>query len=327
MFERPDRIADPLHVVTPIFNSRRFRSRWALYEKFAKHVRDAGAILHTVELAFGDRALAVTDPQNPAHVQLRTGHDRVGHELWFKENLVNLGIQRLPADWRYAAWIDADVQFARPDWVGETLHQLQQHHVVQMFSEAHQLSAEFETVQRYWGFAHCHQHRDDVPPLGGKAAGDYYTCGRGGAGYWHPGFAWAARRDALDHLGGLVDWAILGGADLFMAHALVGTLDGRRMPRSLGATGVRWLREWQGRAERHVGRNIGCVPGLLLHHWHGRRADRAYKDRGQILVDAGFDPELDLKRDCQGVWQLTDRSPGLRDGLRRYFQERNEDAT
>lgn len=57
------------------------------------------------------------------------------------------------------------------------------------------------------------------------------------------------------------------------------------------------------------------------------RAERAYKDRGQVLVQAGFDPEKDLKRDWQGVWQLTDRAHRLRDGLRRYFQERNEDAT
>jgi hypothetical protein len=26
------------------------------------------------------------------------------------------------------------------------------------------------------------------------------------------------------------------------------------------------------------------------------------------------------------LWQLTDRSTGLRDGIRKYFQQRNEDA-
>jgi hypothetical protein len=45
-----------------------------------------------VELAFGNRPFEVTDPDNPRHVQVRSGH-----ELWHKENLVNLGVARLPA--------------------------------------------------------------------------------------------------------------------------------------------------------------------------------------------------------------------------------------
>lgn len=50
MFGCPDRISAPLYVVTPVFNSRRFRSRWGLYETFARHVEDAGALLYTIEL-------------------------------------------------------------------------------------------------------------------------------------------------------------------------------------------------------------------------------------------------------------------------------------
>ena len=320
MFERPDVIARNLYVITPLFNSRRFRSRWALYEKFAKYVADSGAVLYTAELAFGERSFAISDSDPSRHIRFRTGADRVGQELWYKENLINLAIQRLPTDWRYVAWIDADVHFARPDWVGETLHQLQRYDAVQMFDEAHQLSPDFNSLQRYRGFAYCYHHQRAVPPIGGKFHNYYYAPGVKGVGFWHPGFAWAARRDALDHLGGLVDWAILGGGDLFMAYALIGTLEQRRMPRSLGATGVRWLHEWQSRAEKYIRRNIGYVPGLLLHYWHGRRSERAYKDRGQILVEAGFDPERDLKRDWQGLWQLTDRSHRLREGIRRYFE-------
>ena len=88
---------------------------------------------------------------------------------------------------------------------------------------------------------------------------------------------------------------------------------------------MRWLAEWQARAEHHIRRNVGYVEGVLLHHWHGRRADRAYQDRGQILTGAAFDPERDLKRDWQGLWSLTDRSPALRDAIRAYMRARNED--
>lgn len=314
MFQRPDKIAAPLHVVTTIFNPQRWRSRWALYEKFAKHVQDAGAVLWTVEVSFGERQAAITSPCDAHHIQLRTWH-----ELWLKENALNIGIQRLPADWRYVAWIDADVQFVRPDWVGETLHALQHYHVVQMFTEAQDLDDQYRVVKSYTSFLASYQC-DHKPGPNGNSYG-------GKGGYWHPGFAWAARREAIDALGGLVDWAILGGGDTFMAYALIGQLGNRTMPRSLGAAGVRWLIEWQHRAERHIRRNVGAVRGTLLHHWHGRRADRAYRDRGQILTGAGFNPERDLKRDWQNLWQLSDRSSiALRDDIRRYFAQRNEDA-
>jgi len=33
------------------------------------------------------------------------------------------GVVGLPRDWRYVAWIDADVHFLNRDWAQETLHQ------------------------------------------------------------------------------------------------------------------------------------------------------------------------------------------------------------
>src|SRR4051812_17323789 len=117
-----------LHVVTAISNPERFRSRYNLYKNFEKHVTDAGGELTTVELAFGNRPYVITDANNPKDVQVRTSC-----QIWHKENLLNLGISRLPRNWEYVAWVDADIMFARPDWVEETLHQLQHFHVVQMF--------------------------------------------------------------------------------------------------------------------------------------------------------------------------------------------------
>ena len=72
LFSRPDRLHDPLYVVTTVFNATRYRSRWRLYEDFAKHVAEAGAILITVEIAFGERDFAVTQADDPRDVQLRT---------------------------------------------------------------------------------------------------------------------------------------------------------------------------------------------------------------------------------------------------------------
>src|SRR5678809_704271 len=103
-FSRPDTLEDPLYVITTIFNAPRFRVRWKLYQDFKYWVEQSPAAkLYTVEVAFGDRAF-VTEP-GPTTLQLRTTD-----ELWLKERSLNLLAQRLPPDWKYVAWMDADVE-------------------------------------------------------------------------------------------------------------------------------------------------------------------------------------------------------------------------
>jgi hypothetical protein len=303
----------PLYVVAPIINPSRYRSRYSLYRDFAKYITDAGAILYTVEAAYGDRDFEITGPANPKHIQLRTSH-----EVWHKENLINIGVSRLPADWKYVAWIDADVQFARPDIVAETIHQLQHFSVVQMFAHATDLGPHHEPMRSFEGFVAKWKCQVEPQP----ANTEQY-------GVWHPGYAWACRRDAWDHLGGLIDYGIVGSADRYMACGLIGEIG-----QSLSADIIKhcpayaeWCFEWQARAETHIKRNIGFVDGLLLHHFHGAKTKRGYINRSAILWKNQFDPARDIKRDWQGMWQLADRKIRLRDELRAYFRSRDEDST
>lgn len=321
-FQRPDYINDKLYVITPIFNPQRFRSRWKLYKEFENYVLSNNqAHLVTIECTFGAREQAIVEQISDKHTVI---HVTTTYELWLKENLINRAVQNLPSDWKYLAWIDADIRFVRPDWVGETLQQLQHYDFLQMFREAMDLDPDFNSLKLHTGFAYC--YKNGIPNLNRRMSLPYYyEDGKDGA-YWHPGFAWAARREAFNAVGGLVDWSVLGGGDMFMAYALIGQLTDKTMPHSLGKTGVRLLAEWQERAEKYVRRNIGYMDGLLLHYWHGKKSDRKYNDRGQILVSANFDPEVDLKKDWQGLYQLTDRSITLRDEARNYFRQRNEDS-
>jgi hypothetical protein len=295
-----------LYVIAPITNPCRYRTRYKLYEDFAKMCSDAGAELYTVEVAFGHRPFAVTEANNPRHIQLRTRS-----EIWHKENMINVAISRLPSDWEYVAWIDADISFARHDWVRETLNQLQHYHVIQMFSTAQDLCPNHETFQRHRGFVYSYLH--GFPPT--KCYSN-----------WHPGFAWAARREAIDHLGGLIDIAILGAADRHMAFGLIGKIEQSLPGDKLDPAYMGELMRWQERAETHIHRNVGYMPGTVLHHWHGKKRDRKYKERWQILIDNKYHPLLDLKKDWQGLWALTDHNIKLRDDLRAYFRSRNEDS-
>jgi hypothetical protein len=301
-----------LYVVTPIINPCRYRSRYTLYRDFEKYITDAGAVLYTVEAAYGDRDFEITDAANPRHIRLRSIH-----EIWHKENLLNIGVSRLPADWKYLAWIDADVRFVRPDIVAETIHQLQHFSVVQMFDHATDLGPKHEPLRSFQGFVAQWMRQ------GGRTspAKEQYSV-------WHPGYAWACRRDAWDHLGGLIDFAIVGSADRYMACALIGEIAQSLSPALVRSCPVytEWCQEWQTRAETYIRRNIGFVDGLLLHYFHGAKKNRGYFNRSAMLWNNRFDPAKDIKRDWQGMWQLTDQKIGLRDDLRAYFRSRDEDS-
>lgn len=309
-------VDSPLYVVTCISNPRRFRSRYDLYRKFEKYVKDSGAILVTIEQCFGDREYEITDPCDTNHIRIQTTS-----EVWHKENMLNLAIQRLPHDWKYVAWIDADIEFVRPDWVYETIHLLQHHDLIQMFSQAADLNPKYEFLSTIREGVIASWRKENCGPL---KKGD----GRYGVGNRHPGYAWAARRDAFDKLGGLIDWAILGSADWHMAAALCGQVLASISPAMAKACpGYKALCEdWQDRATKYIRYNVGFMDGLVVHYWHGKKVDRRYTDRWKILVENKYDPRLDLKRDWQGLWQLTDHNHKLRDELRAYMSARNEDS-
>lgn len=316
LFSRPDQVVnpcgdrEPLYVVTVVTNSQRFRNRWKLYEDFAHMVSYSGAILYTVEVAFGDREFVITQPDNQQHLQLRTTD-----ELWVKEKAINLGVQHIPLDWKYVAWIDADIDFVRPDWANETIHLLQHYDVIQMFSKATDLDANSEPLITHDGYMYAYAQ--------GSLNLRRYPYEK-----YHPGYAWAARRSAFDKLGGLLDIAILGSGDRHMAMALLSNVN-RSYPKGISAGYLDALKQWQRRATL-LQRNVGYMPGTITHAWHGPKVNRGYNTRWKILVDNAYDPRTDLKPDWQGLWQLEADEPrqiALRDAIRHYFQVRNEDAT
>jgi hypothetical protein len=310
-----------LHVCTIITNPVRYASRYKLYEGFRAQNEGQHIVHWTVEVAYGNRPFVVTERDNQHHVQLRTSS-----ELWHKENALNVLIAyicQICPDAEYFAWVDADVTFVRADWAYETIQQLQHYDFVQMFTEAQDVGPNYEPLgKRFKGFVWAYYNDPRFPHTSDLRAG--YTADG------HPGFAWAARRKALDAVGGLLDFAVCGGADRHMACGLIGSIelsgpDRLKKIDQLSPEFTRWLHVWQDNAAA-LNKNIGYVHGLLNHHWHGRKRDRRYGERWKIYTDNGYDPLTDLRRDAQGLWALTERKPRLRDDLRSYFRSRNEDS-
>jgi hypothetical protein len=305
-----------LHVISVNFNPLRYQSRNNLFRDFEKHANkdNPDTEMWVAELAFGNRPFEVTQPCNPKHLQLRTSH-----ELWHKERLINMAVSRLPPDWEYCAWVDADVTFLNPDWAHETIQQLQHYQIVQLFTHAMDVGASGEPLEQFEGFAHSHVMRRPLRKMNGSDKKGYY-----GGKYFHPGYGWAYRRSAWNTVGGLLDINIVGGGDHQMAYGLIGRVD-ETIPNGSAHHYARSVKTWARNASL-LRRDIGAVPGTVVHHYHGPKVARGYHNRWRILTDNKFDPLTDLKNDWQGAFALAGNKIQLRDDLRAYFRQRNEDA-
>ncbi len=298
--------ADLLHVVTAVANPQRWSSRVRLYRDFERHMLQSGVDLTVVECAYGDRPFELAGRRGVRHIPVRAKS-----MAWIKENLLNIGIARLPDSAKYIAWIDADIVFRRTDWAAETVHALQFYDLVQPWSDCYDLGPHGEHLQLHRSF--CRQWRDNKP-----ISKPYCT-------FAHPGYAWAATRQALEWLGGLIDTAALGAADHHMALALVGRVESS-VPAILGQGYRRPLLAWQSRAQRHVAGNIGALDGTIEHFWHGAKKLRRYVERWDILGAHQFDPDTDLRRNTHGVLELLGNKPDLRRAVQTYFRQRDEDS-
>lgn len=366
-----DRVVEPLYAVVPYFNPFRHKSRVKHTERALKHFHDAGAVIILVEVGFNRRELVFADSgldgqQAECGVlgnDPRFKHKYIGlhtkDELWLKENVINIGVQHLPHDWQQVCWLDSDVHFVRPNWVGECIHKLQHYSFLQMFSHARDLGPNYEVLPSDYphadgiGFVHAWQKGimqttltpeilADLKAIGRDlkvltadfaklkkdlAAGEY--CYDKGPRRVFPGLAWAATRQAWDSVGGLLDIAIWGGGDWHASHALIEKTEGM-MREDLHRNYKKQVMQWYERCRTHIRRNVGVMEGSIFHSWHGRKTDRGYNAKHQLLAKFGFDPLRHLKRDSQNLWQLhDDRSTAyvqLRDMLRRIAAERNEDS-
>lgn len=315
--------ADKLHVITMISNPINYRSRYELYFDFEKQMKDMGVILWTVEVVYGMRSFVVTKSDDPFHLQLRSGENdaRKGNIIWNKENALNLMIQRIPKEARYICWCDSDIVIQIPDWPEKVIQKLQFFDFIQPWSHAQDLGPHGEPLNKKPEVSFCYSWYNHLDKS--KICWDYT---RYSSGIGHPGYAWACRRDAFDKMGGLIDWAILGSADRHMAYALVDKVEFSYHP-NIHPVYKKLCKIWQVRARHYVHRNIGYLPGLITHHWHGSKSSRGYSTRWQILVNNRYNPELDIKKDAQGLLQLTERNWKLRHEITKYFESRDEDST
>jgi hypothetical protein len=313
-----------LHVVSAYSNALRWKSRKSAYEAFRARIDSSpNAKLYTGEVAYGGRPFEVANPETDLLMRSR-------HELWHKENIINLTVAaKVPPEAQYIGYLDGDITMSRHDWALEALHQLQHYDAVQLFNTFSDVDTRHRPLALSPGFAYtyCNKILPEVyRSEGGALMPDYNAYTEKGKIRWAgaTGLGWAFRREAWDRMGGMLDTCILGSADWHMAFGMARLANVHPDLTDCADPYIRSIEQWQTHAAA-LDSNIGYIDNHILHHFHGAKAKRFYRQRTRVLVDNRFDPGVDLKRDMYGLWQLAGNKPGLRDDLRAYFRARNED--
>lgn len=320
----------PLYVVAAVSNPVRYKSRYILFNEFAARMdANPDVVLIRVELAMGEREFSCTEADNPHHVRVRAGAES---EVWVKESLLNIGIRKLTElyDWSYVAWIDGDVEFARPQWAMEAMEALQHWKVVQPWSRCMDMGPHYVPMGQSRSFCHDYYAWQADSAMCGvfdpKVFLSNTYCGKAvnGVNTFHPGFAWAIRRDAWEKIGPLIDWVPLGSADHHMAWAFAGRLTEAVKHHTPGY--LRRIHAFQAKCDKYLQGDIGYADGTILHHWHGQKKNRYYIARETTLDAVNFDPDTDVAFNHQGLLVLTGHNLALRDAVRHYFRARHEDS-
>lgn len=254
--------------------------------------RCLGAEVDIIECGFpGATAL----PESARRIEA----DPLTNCVWQKERLLNIGLKQLPASTEYVAWIDADV-ILPPDWQAKAERALRTAAVVQLFSSAHWMGPDWKVQKTFHSCAR-------LWPRGIRSV------------YAHPGFAWAARREALPQ--GLFDLHLTGGADTWMAYCFCGRTDA-----ILRRIAVPFLRDafskWAKATHGAVRGRVASIRGDLIHLYHGRYADRQYNQRDKWMLE--FDLQRhQIERDANGLWAVTGNEAFCR-RMRDYYDFRRQ---
>lgn len=291
---------DPLYIILPYFNFCGFKKRRELFIDFVNRYKELKLVV--VE-ALGPAELGNLPVWK--HIKFSTGS-----KVWLKENLINMGVKALPRDWKYMAWIDADIKFLNKNWVSDTIDQLQSAEIVQLWRSAVNLGPDGETIKidKSFGYMFVGSGTKWTPT-------DKY-------GFWHSGYAWACTRKAYDLTGGLIDWAILGSGDRHMAMCLAG-LGMESAPGNIHENYKILLKLYESRVKKF---KVSWVDGTIIHYWHGAFADRRYRERWDILTKNNFDPFEDIGFLDNGLVQLTTKGKRFEKFLEEYFVGRREDS-
>jgi hypothetical protein len=320
-----------LAVVSCFFNPAGSRKRVANFQAYLAAMRGSGVRCLVVELAFGTNDFAIIGHDDV--IQLRSND-----VLWHKERLLNIGIKKLLAEgYRKIAWLDGDVTFADSNWPLEIANRLEHANLCQVFEsigvQEHESGAPLvaPSAVKYFretGELYQQPARRGRPMLNGILKGG------------QSGFGWAARAEVLQQVK-LFEGAVVGGGDkliyiasladdftndnfeqLSQSRVVCSACGHRNRSEAYTAQLSDWAQRWSGA----VAGKVDYARLYITDMYHGRRDDRSYMSRHDILYRNNFDPAADLLHDHAGCLAWVEGKDALKREVEAYFLSRREDV-
>jgi hypothetical protein len=273
-----------------VFNPAQSKRLMMNYLYVANLYRSFGLPVYTMELVFEGR-----DPEIPTSPTVFHVHGK--SHMFHKERLCRLLEKRVPRHFTKLAFLDADVIFDHTGWYDETSALLDTHDVVQPFEKAHWMDLSYTEIELT---------RETVLKMNGPVWDFKY----------HPGFAWAFRREWYRRYG-FFDWAVSGSGDTLSTSQWMS----KTFPRNFKSLPAALRYVYKEYAQHPVPR-ITYRPGDIYHLYHGSRKNRQYSERHQLLeVSQHIEQMIEINKD--GVYEWVD--PKWNGVFLDYFKNRFDD--
>lgn len=297
-------------VITPYFNAQRYESLRRNHEIFALRLKSQGIDLITVELTFGEAEPELTDSDLGV-----IWHVKSNSIMWQKEALINWVVNKLPTNETKFAWVDADVLFKDGSWLKRAEEKLDEVDVVQLFKRVYNLTkgqSEYGGERTTMIHGVIWQYKTYRNWLARRVSKELP--------FSHPGFAWAARRDAFPD--GLYPYSITGSGDTLMVDSMLGSWDIHGYARKFTPALRNSIDNWRSKL-RNL--KVGFLEESIYHLWHGDLKNRAYTNRHNILAEHDFNPDEDVVLK-DGILEWSSDKVELHEVVKAYFEARKEDV-
>jgi hypothetical protein len=217
--------------------------------------------------------------------------------MFYKENLINLLVAKLPHEFTKIVMLDADIVFYEPNWYTVVSQKLDTCAVIQPFQKANYLNQQFQVIQ-------IKQSLSASPSNG------------------HTGFAWAFQRSWLT-ANPLFEYTVIGGGDSILKARILQT--------PLMSVHKKYEKDYNAYNPKRA-EPLGFCPLTIYHLPHGVKENRQYDTRDNdlgtkfsALKIASVSDAVKRRDDGLLVWKDAYRTE-LNKLMKTYFTKRNDDA-
>ena len=295
---------DYLYIIVPYFNFCNFHTPkdnliiFINNNNFSDKVR-----LIISEGIYGDNQLDIKSDKIFRHLKFK-----LKNILWMQENLVNLAIKNLPTDWKYVVWCDKDILFQNNDWVEKTIEKLKICDVIQPWTKTYYL----EKNEKYISIKNSRSYSTSLLSIQKELINK-----KG-----HSGMAWGINKNFYNKIGKIIDWQIVGQADLTFAFCC-GLKDKSKL---LSFAQTQPMKDMLLKyAENFTDVKFDYVTNEIYHLHHGSWKNRNYVKRFDIIIKHNYNPNEDIYYDENGMLCLTENGKRMENDVKEYFFSRDED--